>query len=113
METMLRDIYGENASFRPGQREAIEAVLSGKRTLVVQKTGWGKSLVYFLATKILRGKGNGPAIIISPLLSLINNQIESAKKFGLHVVTINSENTDDWNDTAEKLLTDYVDILFI
>lgn len=89
----LKKYYGGDAEFREGQAEAIMGVLQGKRTLVVQKTGWGKSLVYFMATKMLRKRDNGFTIIISPLLALMNNQISSAKKLGLQVETINSENT--------------------
>lgn len=79
----LKKYYGRDAEFREGQAEAIQGVLQGKRTLVVQKTGWGKSLVYFLATKILREKTNGITLIISPLLVLMNNQIDSAMKLEL------------------------------
>ena len=71
----LRQAYGKNAEFREGQLEAIMAVLQGKRVFVVQKTGWGKSIIYFLSTKILRDKGRGLTIIISPLLALMNNQL--------------------------------------
>lgn len=90
----LQKAYGKDAEFRDGQEKAILGVLSGKRTLVVQKTGWGKSLVYFLSTKMLRKQNcNGFTLIISPLLALMNNQVESAKKLGLHVETINSDNS--------------------
>lgn len=78
----LKATYGEDTEFRDGQKEAIENVINGKRVLVVQKTGWGKSLVYFLTTKILKRRNGGIALIISPLLALMNNQIESAKKLG-------------------------------
>ena len=80
---ILQDLYGKNAEFRKGQLEAIEATLSHKRTLVVQKTGWGKSLVYFLATKFLREQGKGVALIVSPLLVLMENQFEAANKLQL------------------------------
>jgi len=81
---LLKSMLGNNAEFRPGQWEAIEAVAINKqRALVVQRTGWGKSMVYFLATKILREQGAGPTLLISPLLSLMRNQIEAAEKFGL------------------------------
>lgn len=92
---VLHEYYGLNARFRDGQAEAIQSVLDGKRTLVIQRTGWGKSLVYFLATKMLRIKNNkNLAIIISPLLSLMNNQIESAKMLRMKVVTVNSMMTE-------------------
>lgn len=111
--TELKQCYGPNATFREGQEEAIRGVLHGKRTLVVQKTGWGKSLVYFLATKILRKRSDGITLIISPLLVLMNNQIDSANKLGLHVETINSNNTDRWNEIVEKLNRNEVDALII
>ena len=79
-ESLLRQMLGADKSFRDGQWEAIEAVaLLGRRLMVVQRTGWGKSIVYFIATKILRDAGAGPALLISPLLSLMRNQIEAAR----------------------------------
>ncbi|ULG74647.1 RecQ family ATP-dependent DNA helicase [Macrococcus brunensis] len=93
---ILKETYGPDSEFRNGQLEAITAVVNKQKTLVIQKTGWGKSIVYFIATKILRERGAGPTIIISPLLALMHNQIEAAKKLGLNVVTINSNNRDDW-----------------
>jgi len=116
MEELLRelkDTYGEKAEFREGQKEAIWEVLNGKRILVVQKTGWGKSLVYFLATKIMRKRTQGITLIISPLLALMNNQIVSADKLRLHVETINSENTDNWEIIIEKLKENQIDALII
>lgn len=110
---VLRDTYGEGTEFRDGQKEAIQQVLNGKRILVVQKTGWGKSLVYFLAAKMMRRKMQGITLIISPLLALMNNQIVSADKLGLHVETINSENTDDWEMIMEKIKHNQVDALII
>ncbi|WP_291289055.1 RecQ family ATP-dependent DNA helicase [Enorma sp.] len=100
---LLRDAYGEGAEFRAGQLEAIVDAATGERVLVVQKTGWGKSLVYFMATKILRAQGAGPTLIISPLLALMENQIESAKRLGLNVATINSGNKDDWEEIFSHL----------
>lgn len=100
---LLREAYGEGAEFRAGQLEAIVDAATGKRVLVVQKTGWGKSLVYFMATKILRAQGAGPTLIISPLLALMENQIESAKRLKLNVATINSSNKDDWEEIFSHL----------
>ena len=77
---IIKKLYGKQASFREGQYEAIEATLTNKRTLVVQKTGWGKSLVYFVCTKLMREKGHGVTIVVSPLLILMQNQIEAAEK---------------------------------
>lgn len=109
----LKRCYGPNAVFRDGQEEAICGVLQGKRTLVVQKTGWGKSLVYFLATKILRERTEGITLIISPLVALMNNQIDSAKKLGLCVETLHSDNTEQWDDITERLKKNEVDALII
>ena len=112
---ILRESYGENAKFREGQKEAIEAVVNGKRTLVVQKTGWGKSLVYFLATKLLKEKKkDGITLIISPLLALMNNQIDSAQRLGLNVKTINSDNNDEWDNIISNICdNNTVDALII
>lgn len=112
---ILRESYGENAKFREGQKEAIEAVVNGKRTLVVQKTGWGKSLVYFLATKLLKeNQRDGITLIISPLLALMNNQIDSAKKLGINVKTINSDNKDEWDNIISDICdNNTVDALII
>ena len=112
---ILRESYGENAEFREGQKEAIEAVVNGKRTLVVQKTGWGKSLVYFIATKLLKEKKkDGITLIISPLLALMNNQIDSAQRLGLNVKTINSDNNDEWDNIISDICdNNTVDALII
>ena len=109
----LKGMYGDDSEFRDGQLEAIMSVIKGNRTLVVQRTGWGKSTVYFIATKILRNKGNGITVLISPLLSLMRNQIDSAKKLGLKAATINSSNQDDWDKIRMKLSNDEIDILLI
>ena len=109
----LKNMYGEDSKFRDGQLDAILSVLDNKRTLVVQKTGWGKSLVYFLATRILRDMKKGPTIIISPLLSLINNQIESAQVLNLRATTINSNNQDDWKSIEVDIIEDKYDLLLI
>ncbi len=116
MEQLIQELkgaYGEDAEFRNGQKEAIQEVLNGKRILVVQKTGWGKSLVYFLATKMMRRKMQGLTLIISPLLALMNNQIDSAERLGLHVATINSGNMDHWEEIKERLRYHQIDALII
>lgn len=112
---VLRESYGENAKFREGQKEAIEAVVNEKRTLVVQKTGWGKSLVYFLATKLLKEKKrDGITLIISPLLAFMNNQIDSAQRLGLNIKTINSDNKDEWDNIISDICdNNTVDALII
>ena len=102
------------ATFHDGQEAAIQHVVDGRgRLLVVQKTGWGKSSVYFIATKLLREEGLGPAILISPLLALMRNQIAAAKRMGVRAVTIHSGNRDEWNATETAIARNEVDILLI
>jgi ATP-dependent DNA helicase RecQ len=112
----LRQVFGTEATFREGQDTAIASVLQKKRVLVVQKTGWGKSLVYFLATKILRQSGDGITLIISPLLALTRNQIESTSKYGITAECINSQ-TNNSPEEREKVIEEcnrgYCDVLFI
>ncbi|MFL9959561.1 RecQ family ATP-dependent DNA helicase [Paraburkholderia sediminicola] len=103
-----------HATFREGQEDAIRYVVEGKgRLLVVQKTGWGKSFVYFIATKLLRESGAGPALLISPLLALMRNQIAAAERMGVRAATINSDNMDDWTAVEAKLAKGEIDILLI
>ena len=103
-----------DASFRDGQEDAIRHIVEGKgRLLVVQKTGWGKSFVYFIATKLLREAGAGPALLISPLLALMRNQIAAAERMGVRAATINSDNQDEWKSVEAKLRRNEVDILLI
>ena len=102
------------AIFRDGQVDAIRHIVDGRgRLLVVQKTGWGKSFVYFIAAKLLREEGMGPAILISPLLALMRNQIAAAGRMGVRARTINSENQDEWHEVETALGRDEVDILLI
>ncbi|MEK6700521.1 MAG: RecQ family ATP-dependent DNA helicase [Nitrospirota bacterium] len=103
-----------DAAFREGQEDAIRHLVEGRgRLLVVQKTGWGKSFVYFIATKLLREAGAGPALLISPLLSLMRNQIAAAERMGVHAETINSDNEERWEQVEEKIRRNEVDILLI
>lgn len=102
------------ATFRDGQEEAIRHVCEGLgRLLVIQKTGWGKSFVYFIAAKLLRNADLGPAILISPLLSLMRNQIDAAERMGVCAVTINSDNQAEWSKVKDYLHQNQVDILLI
>jgi len=102
------------ATFRDGQGDAIRRIVEGKgRLLVVQKTGWGKSFVYFIATKLLRESGAGPALLISPLLALMRNQIAAAERMGVRAATINSDNKDDWTAVEGRLGKGDIDILLI
>ena len=102
------------AQFRKGQREAIDVLVNQRqKLLIVQRTGWGKSLVYFISAKILRDRGMGPTIIISPLLALMRNQIASAERLGLVAETMNSTNTTDWQDVTQRMLANQIDCLLI
>ncbi|MGQ4807848.1 ATP-dependent RNA helicase RhlB [Candidatus Entotheonellaceae bacterium PAL068K] len=103
-----------NAEFREGQEEAIQHIVGANgRLLVVQRTGWGKSFVYFIATKLLRQAGAGPALLISPLLALMRNQIAAAEKMGVRAKTINSDNQDKWDAIQDSIRRDEIDILLI
>ena len=103
-----------DAIFRDGQEDAIRHIVDGKgRLLVVQKTGWGKSFVYFIAIKLLREAGGGPALLISPLLALMRNQIAAAERMGVRAATINSDNVEDWTDVEDKLGKGEIDVLLI
>jgi ATP-dependent DNA helicase RecQ len=102
------------ADFREGQWEAIESLVEGrKRVLIVQRTGWGKSVVYFLSTRLLRLAGQGPALLVSPLLALMRNQIEAAYRLGVEALTINSTNKEDWETIQKRLAEDSVDVLLV
>jgi ATP-dependent DNA helicase RecQ len=110
----LQTMLGPDAVFREGQREAIEAVIDdGSRALVVERTGWGKSLVYWIATRVRRDTGHGPTLIVSPLLALMRNQIAMAARLGLEAVTINSGNIGEWREIEERLGRDEIDVLLI
>ena len=113
--TLLRLGAGQSdAEFREGQEEAIRHIVSGNgRLLVVQKTGWGKSFVYFIATKLLREGGMGPALLISPLLALMRNQIAAAERMGVRAETINSDNQDHWERVESAVGRNELDILLI
>lgn len=114
LNLLRRALNDQHAVFHLGQWEAIEGLVRRQaRMLVVQRTGWGKSVVYFLATKLLRNRGAGPALLISPLLALMRNQISMAERLGLNAATINSNNVDDWRSVEAELLAGRVDILLI
>jgi ATP-dependent DNA helicase RecQ len=110
----LRALVGPEAEFRPAQFEAIEALVDRRsRVLVVQRTGWGKSAVYFVATRLLRARGAGPTLLVSPLLSLMRNQIDAGERGGVHSARITSDNTDDWEQVVADLDADRVDLLLV
>ena len=104
----------ETAEFRPGQLEAIEQLVERRgRVLVVERTGWGKSAVYFIATRLLRDRGFGPTVLISPLLALMRNQLLMAERAGVRAATIHSDNRADWNQIEDGVRHGRVDLLLI
>lgn len=115
---MLRRLAGDHARLREDQWRAIEAlVVDRRRVLCVQRTGWGKSAVYFVATALLRdreqGHQAGPTVIVSPLLALMRNQVEAAARAGIRARTINSANLDEWDEITAEIQTGAVDVLLI
>src|SRR5690554_2057499 len=109
---LRKSLNDSSAEFRDGQWEAIDSLVNKrKKLLVVERTGWGKSSVYFISTKILRDQGKGATIIISPLLALMRNQIEAAERLGIRAVTINSTNTKEWESSKQDVLNNQVDAL--
>jgi len=113
-EQRLRALAGDGASLRDDQWTAIKAlVVDRRRALVVQRTGWGKSAVYFVATSLLRQLGHGPTVIVSPLLALMRNQIEAAGRAGVRAATINSANLDQWHEVQDDVLAGRVDVLLV
>lgn len=113
LDLLRQALNNQKATFRVGQWECIDPLLNKRRMLVVQRTGWGKSMIYFLTTKLLREKGSGPALLISPLLSLMRNQLEAAERIGVVARTINSANDDEWLPIHTELLENDVDVLLI
>jgi ATP-dependent DNA helicase RecQ len=114
-EKHLRALVGrDDATLYDDQWAAIAALVEDKRrALVVQRTGWGKSAVYFVATALLREQGAGPTVIISPLLALMRNQIEAAERAGIHAVTINSTNSEQWQEVHGHIAAGEVDVLLV
>ena len=111
---LLRELAGPGAVFREHQLEAMrDLVVERARVLCVQRTGWGKSAVYFVATALLRERGAGPTLIVSPLLALMRNQIAAAERLGLRAHTINSTNRDEWDEVRALLAADAIDLLLI
>src|SRR5688572_2136315 len=112
---VLRELVGHpEAGFHEGQYEAIETLVDQRRrALVVQRTGWGKSAVYFVATLLLRRQGAGPTILVSPLLALMRDQVAAAARAGVRAVSINSANAHEWTDVLAQLRADEVDVLLV
>ena len=113
VECLHRAVGRDDVDFRDGQWEAIEGVLNGRRQLVVQRTGWGKSMIYFLAAKFLREQGRGMTLLISPLIALMRNQVAAADRVGVRCFTINSTNPKEWDGIREKILADTADLLIV
>ncbi|MFD4421312.1 RecQ family ATP-dependent DNA helicase [Agromyces sp. NPDC058484] len=111
----LRELVARpDADFHDGQFEAIETLVDGRRrALVVQRTGWGKSAVYFVATSLLRRRGAGPTVLVSPLLALMRDQIAAAERAGVRAVAINSTNPHEWGEVLQRLDRDEVDVLLV
>ncbi len=113
-ERCLRALAGPQARLREDQWRAIQAlVVERRRSLVVQRTGWGKSAVYFVATSLLREQGAGPTVIVSPLLALMRNQIAAAGRAGIRARTINSANIEEWEQIHAEITADGVDVLLV
>jgi ATP-dependent DNA helicase RecQ len=113
-ELHLRKLAGDHARLREDQWTAISALVADRsRALVVQRTGWGKSAVYFVATALLRARGSGPTVIVSPLLALMRNQVEAAERAGIHARTINSANPEDWDAIYQEVAAGAADVLLV
>lgn len=116
-DAVLARLVGDptgTARLREDQWRAIEALVADKRrALVVQRTGWGKSAVYFVATSLLRASGSGPTVIVSPLLALMRNQVEAAARAGIRARTINSSNTEEWETVQQEVAAGEVDVLLV
>ena len=112
---VLRELTGRpDAVFREGQDAAVSALVERQqRALVVQRTGWGKSAVYFVSTALLRRRGRGPTLLVSPLLALMRDQVAAAARAGIKAVEISSANATEWDDVAARLAADDVDVLLV
>jgi ATP-dependent DNA helicase RecQ len=113
-ERHLRALAGDRAVLRDDQWTAIDALVSDRRrALVVQRTGWGKSAVYFIATLLRRAQGAGPTVIVSPLLALMRNQVAAAERAGIRAVTVNSSNVGEWGAVYADIQKGGVDVLLV
>ena len=113
-EACLRVLAGPEARLRDDQWTAIRALVEDRvRALVVQRTGWGKSAVYFAATALLRARGAGPSVIVSPLLALMRNQIAAAERAGIRARTVNSVNVEQWDEVYAEVAAGQVDVLLV
>lgn len=113
-QALLEQLAGPQATLRDDQWAAIEALVVHRRqALVVQRTGWGKSAVYFISAKLLRGAGRGPTVIVSPLLALMRNQVAAAQRAGVRAATINSGNVAEWDEIQQRVHQGDLDVLLV
>ncbi|MCV7418135.1 RecQ family ATP-dependent DNA helicase [Mycolicibacterium litorale] len=113
-QALLEQLAGPQATLRDDQWTAIEAlVIHRRQALVVQRTGWGKSAVYFISAKLLRAAGRGPTVIVSPLLALMRNQVAAAERAGVRAATINSGNVAEWEDIHARVQGGDLDVLLV
>lgn len=113
-QSILEQLAGPTATLRDDQWTAIEAlVVQRRQALVVQRTGWGKSAVYFIAAKLLRNAGLGPTVIVSPLLALMRNQVDAAERAGVRAATINSGNVTEWDTIHQQVGAGDLDVLLV
>jgi ATP-dependent DNA helicase RecQ len=113
-QAILEQLAGSAANLRDDQWTAIEAlVVQRRQALVVQRTGWGKSAVYFIAAKLLRESGRGATVIVSPLLALMRNQVAAAERAGVHAATINSGNVTEWAAIHQRVVDGELDVLLV
>ena len=113
-DRVIAAMAGPDARLREDQTTAVAALCSeGARVLVVQATGWGKSAVYWAATAIRRAEGHGPTLVVSPLLSLMRDQVAAAGRAGLRAATLNSSNIDAWSSIEAELVAGELDVLLV
>jgi ATP-dependent DNA helicase RecQ len=110
---LIAELAGPGARIRDDQLTAVRALLDGRRALVVQRTGWGKTAVYLVATALARRRGDGPTLLVSPLLALMRDQLGAAARIGVRAATINSSNIDRWAEVEADVAADAVDLLLI
>jgi ATP-dependent DNA helicase RecQ len=113
-QDLVQVLAGPDAVLRPEQLAAVEAIVTERRrALVVQRTGFGKSAIYFIATRLLRDAGGGPTLVVSPLLALMRDQVAAAERMGVRSATVNSTNVDDWAAIEAQLAAGELDLLCI
>ena len=112
-QSLLQQLYGEGSSFRDGQYEAIESTLVKHRSLVVQRTGWGKSLVYFICTHMLRQQNRGMTLVVSPLLALMHNQKEATERLGLTCALLNHQTKEQRPEILRAMTNGTMDLVFV